>query len=68
MLLLKNIMGLLRPAMVFGLLEASREALAAVLAASALCIPWLYQDSSSSIPGCLLNHSGCASRELVSVL
>jgi hypothetical protein len=59
-----NIKGLSRPVMVFGMLVASHEALADALAASALHIPWLYQDTSSIIRA--VSHN--ASRELGSAL
>jgi hypothetical protein len=64
MLLLTNVRGLLWPVVVFGLLVASPDALAAVLAASALRIPFLYWDSSSIIGA--VSHN--ASRERVSAL
>jgi hypothetical protein len=57
-------MGLLRPVEISGLLGASRDALAAVLAASTLRIPWLHRDASSIMQAVLHNMS----MELVSVL
>jgi hypothetical protein len=61
---LTDMTGLLRPVVVFILLVASCDALATVLAASALHISWLYQDASSIIQA--VSHN--TARELVSAL